>query len=245
MRPKIGVFSFSSCEGCQLQILNLEREIPAIAGLVELVNFREAMNKISDDYAIAFVEGSITREKEVAEVEAIRKQAKILVSLGACAHLGGVNSLKNPKPKEEWLKTVYKTTDVFTDTFETKRVSDVVKVDYDIPGCPIDKFEFVRTVFALLAGVAPRLPDKPVCAECRVKPNPCLVEDNELCLGSITRAGCGAICPTYGEECVACRGVLKDANIKGLTKILNDRGHSKTAINGKLELFNLLAKIEV
>ena len=138
---------------------------------VDIVNFREAMSEKGQDYEVAFVEGSITREEEVIEVKKIRSQAKVLIAIGACAHLGGVNSLKMLHPKETWVKSVYGRDDVFKDTIDTKRISDVVEVDHTIPGCPIDKGEFLRVLSSLLLGAKPVLPDHPVCVECKKNEN--------------------------------------------------------------------------
>ena len=243
--PKVGVFSFTSCEGCQLQILNLEDELPSIIERIEIVNFREAMTEKGTDYDIAFVEGSITMESEVGELKKIRETAGVLIAIGACAALGGVNNLKNLHPKEKWLPGVYQRDDLFTGTTHTRRISDVVKVDFVIPGCPIDKGEFIRFVSYLLIGIEPRLPDYPVCVECRSRGNACIVEDDGWCLGSVTRAGCEAICPTFGESCAGCRGILEDANIPGLVTVLNSKGFSTEEVRKKFELYNQLENIEV
>ncbi|MFQ5586785.1 MAG: NADH:ubiquinone oxidoreductase [Thermodesulfobacteriota bacterium] len=245
MKPKIGVFSFTSCEGCQLQILNLEEELVSLLGQIEFVNFREAMSEKGDDYQIAFVEGSITRESEIEVVKEIRTRAEILIALGACAHLGGVNNLKHLHPRGRWIPSVYGRDDLFTDTMPTKRVEDIVPVDYTIPGCPIDKLEFLRCVQALLVKTAPRLPDYPVCVECRSKGNVCLVEQGKWCLGPVTRAGCDAICPTFRDPCAGCRGILKEANIESLVTILKEKGLTKDDIRSKFELFNEMEGIEI
>lgn len=243
-KPKVGVFSFTSCEGCQLQILNLEKEFLDMLKCVDIVNFREAMSEKGQDYEVAFVEGSITREEEVTQVKKIRSQAKVLIAIGACAHLGGVNSLKMLHPKETWVKSVYGRDDLFKDTIDTRRVSDVVEVDHTIPGCPIDKGEFLRVLSSLLLGAKPVLPDHPVCVECRSKGNPCIIEEGGWCLGPVTRAGCDAICPTYGESCAGCRGVLPEGSVEELTEILMENGYTRDEVAGKFQLYNLLQDIK-
>jgi len=237
-KPRIGIFSFTSCEGCQLQILNLEDEIPALINHIEIVNFREASSYRDENYEIAFVEGSITRESEIGELKRIRRNAKILVALGACAHLGGINNLKNMHPPHLWLSTVYGRMDLFSDTFPTRRIQDVVPVDMVIPGCPIRKEEFLQFVKALILQIRPRLPDYPVCVECRSRANICLVEEDKWCLGSITRAGCDALCPTYREACIGCRGLVENPNVEALISILKDKGYTKEEIIQKLTIFN-------
>jgi coenzyme F420-reducing hydrogenase gamma subunit len=245
MKPKIGVFSFTSCEGCQLQILNLEEEFTSLIDQIEFVNFREAMSEKGEDYQIAFIEGSITMESEIEVLERIREKAEILIALGACAHLGGVNNLKNLHPRDEWLPSVYNRNDLFTDTIPTKRIHDVVPVDYVIPGCPIDKCEFLRFVQALILKIEPRFPDYPVCIECRSKGNVCLVEQGRWCLGSVTNAGCNAICPTYKDSCVGCRGLVEEPNMESLVNILLEKGLTKDEIRSKFNLFNGLEDIEI
>lgn len=238
MRPKVAVFSFTSCEGCQLQILNLEEEFTTLLGQIDFVNFREMMSEKGEDYQIAFIEGSITRESEICELKHIREKAGVLIALGACAHLGGVNVLKNLHSQDTWLKSVYGREDIFSDTIPVKRVRDVVDVDYEMPGCPIDKGEFLRFIKALLLNIKPRLPDYPVCVECRSKGTVCLVEQGGWCLGSVTIAGCDAICPTYKESCTGCRGLVEGPNIESLFNILMEKGFSRRDIYSKFELFN-------
>lgn len=245
MKPKIGVFSFTSCEGCQLQILNLEDEIPSLIDQIEFVNFREAMSEKGQDYEIAFVEGSITRESEIEELKRIRETAKVLIAIGACADLGGVNVLKNFQPRQTWLQSVYGRQDLFSDTMPVRRIKDVVTVDFVIPGCPIDKKEFLRFVQELLLNINPRLPDYPVCVECRIRGNVCLVEEGKWCLGSVTRAGCNAICPTYREACIACRGLVEEPNIESLTNILMGNGLTRDQIREKFKVFNGLEGIKI
>ncbi|MBI5756526.1 MAG: NADH:ubiquinone oxidoreductase [Nitrospirae bacterium] len=245
MKPKIGVFSFTSCEGCQLQILNLEDEFMTLIDYIEFVNFREAISEKGEDYEIAFVEGSITRESEIAELKNIRERAKILIALGTCSHLGGINVLKNFHPQDSWLPSVYGRKDLFTDTIRTKRIKDVVPVDLVIPGCPIDKGEFLRFVQALLLRIKPVLPNYPVCVECRTKGNVCLVEEGKWCLGSVTRAGCGAICPTYRDSCSGCRGLVSEPNIESLCNILMEKGLTKEDVRDKFNIFNGLETINI
>ena len=257
-RPKIAIFSFTSCEGCQLQILNLEREFVELLSQVEIVNFREAIDDRGDDYEIAFVEGSVTTDAEADEVREIRAKAKVIVAIGACAHLGGVNNLKDLHPRAEWLDKVYGGAKLAgaESSIETLRVSDVVEVDYVLPGCPIDKGEFLSLVTSLLLGGAPALPKRPVCVECRSKGNACLVEleagefedagkKGGWCLGSVTRAGCDAICPTYGDPCVACRGIVEEANTVSLVEILAEKGYTTEEVKAKFEFFNLKEKIKL
>jgi coenzyme F420-reducing hydrogenase gamma subunit len=237
-RPKIAIFSLTSCEGCQLQILNLEREFVELLSQVEIVNFREAIDDRRDDYEIAFIEGSVTTPGEAEEAREIRERARVVVAIGACAHLGGVNNLKNLHPRAQWLATVYGDAKIVTESHETKKVSEVVPVDFVLPGCPIDKGEFLSLVTSLLLGASHAPPDRPVCVECRSKDNVCLIEEGRWCLGSVTRAGCDAICPTYGDPCAGCRGILEEANTVSLAEILAEKGYTTEEVRAKFELFN-------
>ena len=167
MKPRVAFFDFASCEGCQLQIANLEEEILDLISIVDVVSFREIMKEHSDDYDIAFVEGSIMRPIDADRLRKIRSNAKILVALGACATSGGINKIRNQWPAEEVKKEVYGDADIedneFFDAFQTKAVNEVVPVDYYIYGCPIDRDEFKHVVTALALGKKPEIPNYPVC----------------------------------------------------------------------------------
>jgi len=244
MKPKIGVFSFTSCEGCQLTILNLEEEILALLGHLEIVNFREAVDEKRSDYDVAFVEGSITRESEAEELRRIREAAKFLVAIGACACIGGVNALKSLHDPEETGKAVYGEGAVHFDTLPVRRVRDVVPVDYEMHGCPVSKKEFLRVTAELLLGCVPRMPVDAVCNECKALANVCLWDKGECCLGVVTREGCGAICPTYGEGCAGCRGFVDHPNLDSLVEVMRDRGISPSEIRNRLTRFNALTPLE-
>ncbi len=238
MKPKIAFFDFASCEGCQLQVVNLEMEIPTLIGLVDIVAFREAMTEASDDYAIAFVEGSITRESDIPRLQKIREHAQILVALGACACTGGVNALKNKMGMARVRIMVYGDNASLYETFPARPVHAVVPVDYQIPGCPIHKEEFVRVVQALLLGKKPEIPDYPVCVECKLRDNLCVYELGQKCLGPITRAGCGAWCPSNLDACEGCRGYISDPNKNGQADIMAKFGLSPEMIKKGFRLFN-------
>ena len=232
MKPKVAFFDFASCEGCQLQIANLEENVIDVAEVVDVVAFREVMKEHSDDYDIAFVEGSICRPIDEKRLKEIRKNAKILVALGACAHLGGVQKMGNQWTPEQNKKEVYPNADkkIISDNNEFfekpkhKALDEIVKVDYVIPGCPIDKTEFVKVVSNLIHGKKPTLPDYPVCVECKKAENICLFTIGKFCMGPIARAGCGAICPKYGSECVACRGYISNPHEKAQFDVLEKYG---------------------
>jgi sulfhydrogenase subunit delta len=224
MKPKIAFFDFASCEGCQLQVVNLEAEMLDVVGAVDIVQFREAMTEKSEDYAIAFVEGSITREKDIPRLQRIRKQASILVAMGACATIGGVNGLKNFQPLDEVRQYVYGEKASWYDTFPARPIDAVVPVDHYLHGCPIHKAEFLRVVQSLLLGKKPEIPSYPVCVECKRTGNVCVFELGLTCLGPVTRAGCGAWCPTYRDSCAGCRGLVPNPNLNAEKEVLGKYG---------------------
>ncbi|MBI5409857.1 MAG: NADH:ubiquinone oxidoreductase [Nitrospirae bacterium] len=235
-RPKVGFFEFSSCEGCQLQIVNNESTLLDFLSLVEVVSFREAMTEKSDDYEIAFIEGSITRDDEVKRLKRIRKNAKILVALGSCACFGGVNQLKNRFKNLNWVKKeVYGRHPV--DTEPVRAVEDVVKVDLKIYGCPVKKEEVEKSVLHIALGKSIEIPKYPVCMECKANENICLFDLGELCLGPVTRAGCNSWCPNSRAGCWGCRGPADDANVEYMKKIMKEKGFSEEAILERLECF--------
>ncbi len=235
-RPRVAFFELSSCEGCQLQLLNNEATLLEFLALLEIVRFREGMKEASDDYEIAFVEGSVTRKDEEERLRNIRAQAKIVVALGSCACFGGVNQLKNRFHDLEWVKQeVYGSWPV--DTQEAKPLSAFIAVDLEIYGCPIKKEEVERIVTDLVLGQQVRHPQYPVCMECKAQENICLFDLGEPCLGPVTRAGCDAWCPSNRLGCWGCRGPAPEANLTQLYAIMRDRGISQERILDRLECF--------
>ena len=166
-RPKVAFFDFTSCEGCQLSKLNLEEDLLGILDLVEIVNFREAISDRRDDYEIAFVEGSISTPHCVERIHKIRRQATVLVALGACAHIGGVNAIRNRMNIDAVKEEVYGKDKYLFPSIKAQAVSDVVKVDFYVPGCPMDNQEFKRILSAILTGQHPFIPEFAVCVECK------------------------------------------------------------------------------
>ena len=186
MRPRVAFFELTSCEGCQLQIVNKEATLVDFLSLIEVVSFREAMTEKSDDYDIAFVEGCVTRKDEVARLKDIRETAKILVAFGSCACFGGVSQLKNRFADMEWVKKeVYG--DHPIESEKARPLAAEVKVDLEIYGCPVKKEEVEKIVTNLVLGKAVHHPQYPVCHECKGNENICLFDLGEPCLGPVTR----------------------------------------------------------
>lgn len=239
-KPRVAIFDFACCEGCQLQIVNMEEEILDLVSLVTPVEWREAMSEQSEEYDIAIIEGSITRPEDEERLRQIRAKAKILVALGACAALGGVNKLKNLSPMDKALSTVYgkDAGQPHLATAPTKAVHEVVQVDAKIHGCPINGAEFAHAVRSLAIGRKPLTPNYPVCVECKMRGNPCRYEYNEVCLGPITRAGCNAPCPSAGFWCFGCRGTVDDPNVNAAQDVMNTYGKTVDDLKGRMALFN-------
>ncbi|ASQ91242.1 NADH:ubiquinone oxidoreductase [Prosthecochloris sp. GSB1] len=233
---KIGSFDFTCCEGCQLQLANRESTLPAFLELLDIRNFREISSERHDDYDIALVEGSISREDEIERLKTIRKNAKILIAYGSCACFGGVNSLKNRIPTQEAVREVYGEHRV--DTMPVRKINDVVKVDFSIPGCPVSKEEVERIVVSIATGSMTGLPKYPVCVECKQRLNTCLFDLGEICLGPITRAGCDAVCTSGKTACLGCRGPADDINFLSFMQLVADKGLSHEELEEKLGFYN-------
>jgi sulfhydrogenase subunit delta len=238
MKPKVAFFDFTSCEGCQLTVVDSLQTHLDLLDAVEIVQFREAISERGEDYAVAFVEGSCTRESDEERLKQIREQAAILVALGSCAHLGGVNAIKNLSPLENVRKYVYGDKYEWFSTYAARPISAVVKVDAVIPGCPIDREEFIQVVKAVLLGKKPPIPDYPLCVECKLKENVCLYDKGGVCAGPVTRAGCGAICPTYGDSCEGCRGMISNPNRDSMQSVMAARGLTVDDIMARMTMFN-------
>jgi len=242
MKPKVAFFDFSSCEGCQLQIADLEEEIIDLISIVDVVSFREVMKEHSDDYDIAIIEGSIMRPMDELRLRKIRNNAKIVVALGACATIGGVNKIRNQWTPKEVLKEVYGNADInhnkYFEVFETKALDEVIKVDYYIHGCPINRDEFKQVVTSLALGKTPEIPTYPVCVECKKNENICLFEQGKFCLGPITRAGCNSICPTNGSACDGCRGILQKPDIECITELLQKYDLTYEQLTERCTMYN-------
>lgn len=235
-RPKVAFFELSSCEGCQLQLLNNEATLFDFLSLFEIVRFREGVTGGTDDYQIAFVEGCVTRPDELDRLRGYREQAQVLVALGSCACFGGVNQLKNRFNDLGWVKEkVYGNYSV--ETTDARPLADFVQVDLQIYGCPVKKEEVERIVTDLVVGKTVVHPKFPVCMECKANENICVYDLGEPCLGPITRAGCGAWCPESRFGCWGCRGPAVEANVEQLIEIMKTHGFSEESILDRLECF--------
>ncbi|MBD3296395.1 MAG: cytochrome B [Candidatus Omnitrophica bacterium] len=237
-KVRIAFFDFADCEGCQLQLTYLNENFLGLLDHCEIVSFREAMSEHSDDYDIAFVEGSITRKHDEERVKKIRENAKIVIAYGSCASLGGVNGLRRRYSDEEAKEIVYKGREFPLEAGWPRPVHEVVKVDYFIHGCPSNNDETIKAVKSILLGKGYKPPTYPVCVECKLKENVCLFEKGQVCMGPVTRAGCGAWCPSYGNTCYSCRGLLDNPAEQGQTDLLEKYGYTIEDITEKFDLYN-------
>lgn len=236
-RPKVAFFDFTCCEGCQLTVLDTLQNDLGLLNAVEIVNFREAISERGQDYQIAFIEGSCSRPADEDRLRGIREQADIVVALGACAHLGGINAIKNRQPLPFVRQFVYGDKADWYDTYAVRPIDEVIEVDAVVPGCPIDGDEFSQIVKMLLRGRIPELNEVPICVDCKMMENTCVFTRGGVCLGPITRSGCGARCPSYGTGCEGCHGLLSEPNMESFYEVLAEHGLTPADIEAKLSLF--------
>jgi sulfhydrogenase subunit delta len=239
-RPKLAVWKFSSCDGCQLTLLDCEDELLAVAEAVEIAYFPEATSAVVEGpYDLSLVEGSVSTPHDAERIHEIREQSRLLVTIGACATAGGIQALRNVADVQEWIPLVYPRPDFISTLATSTPIADHVPVDLELRGCPISKEQLLETITALLAGRRPRLPTTSVCFECKARGTPCvLVARGTPCLGPVTQAGCGAICPAYARGCYGCFGPMETPNTAALARRWLELGADETAIVRALRTFN-------
>jgi sulfhydrogenase subunit delta len=239
-KPKIAVYKFSSCDGCQLSILNLEDELLDLVGAVEIAFFLETRRRVlPPPYHVGLVEGSISTPDEEVHIRQVRRDCKFLVAIGACATSGGIQALRNWADVEAYKQTVYPEP-AFLKTLETSTgIASHVFVDFELRGCPVNKDQIFELVAALLIGRKPDIPTHSVCVECKRRGYPCvLVSKGEPCLGPITQTGCGALCPGLSRPCYGCFGPMEQPNISSLGGWFNRLGFTPGDIKRMLRTFN-------
>jgi sulfhydrogenase subunit delta len=225
-------------EGCQLVALDLNpEELLDVLSIIDIVKFREAISETSDVYDIAIVEGSIVRDSDIPRLKKIRETAKIVVAFGACAHIGGINALKNFQSKEDYQKAVYPQAPHKYEASTARAISEIIKVDAFVPGCPVDTREFWRVIKNLVLGKDPDIPTYPVCVECKRNENICVYEKGIQCLGPVIRAGCNARCPSNGGYCFGCRGMIPEPNLHSQQDIMQKYGLTLEQMQDKFKLF--------
>jgi sulfhydrogenase subunit delta len=239
-RPKIAVFKFASCDGCQLSLLDAEDELLGIVGAVEIAYFPEASRTMrKGPYDIGLVEGSITTHHDAQRIQEVRRECKTLVTIGACATAGGIQALRNWKDVNEFIRVVYATPQFISTLKLSTPIAEHVPVDFELRGCPINKLHLVELVAAMVAGRKPNIPTHSTCVECKRKGNVCItVARGTACLGPVTQAGCGALCPSYDRGCYGCYGPMESPNTSSLSNQLHILGQSSDQIVRAFRGFN-------
>lgn len=218
--PKLAVYKFASCDGCQLSLLDAEDELLAVAEVVQIANFPEASREVLDGpYDLTLVEGSITTQHDAERIHSIRAESKFLVTIGACATAGGIQALRNWADVDEFARYVYAHPE-YLETLDTSRpVAELVPVDFELRGCPISKYQLLEVITAFLQGRQPNISSSSVCAECKLRGTTCIMVAGGIpCLGPVTQAGCGAICPSYDRGCYGCFGPMESPNTDSLAR---------------------------
>jgi coenzyme F420-reducing hydrogenase gamma subunit len=239
-RPTLAVWKFASCDGCQLSLLDLEPELLALAHAVQIAHFNEMTRAhIEGPYDVSLVEGSITTDDDRARIVEIREQSHYLVTIGACAATGGIQALRNFAEPGVFASLIYAHPEYLHSLDRSTPVSDHVSVDYELRGCPIDRFQLLEVILALLAHRRPLIATHSVCQECKARGTVCLLVSSETaCLGPVTRAGCNGLCPSVGRGCFGCFGPSEGANVDSLVSWLRSRGHGDDSLVRLLQTFN-------
>jgi sulfhydrogenase subunit delta len=242
--PTLAVWKFASCDGCQLTLLDCEDELLALASQVRIAHFLEASSEVlPGPYDLSLVEGSITTPADAQRIQRVREQSRTLVTIGACATSGGIQALRNFGDVEEFRAAVY-ASPAYIDTLATSTpIAAHVPVDFELRGCPIDKRQLIELITAFLAGRKPDVPDTSVCTECKRRGLTCvMVAHGTPCLGPVTHAGCGALCPAVGRGCYGCFGPMTGANLPALIGQLHECGMSERSVDLVLSTFNAAAE---
>lgn len=238
-KPTIAIVSLTCCEGCQVAILDLGARFLELAAQIKIGDFAFLEDKDEmPRYDIIFVEGAPITEENISRLKDLRERSDFLVALGACAALGGIAEIKNYQDKNERMRYVYKNFEGINNP-DIKPLSAYVKVDLEIPGCPINNEEFLTIVKKFLAGVPAKIPQRPVCYECQIKQNKCLLQEGQPCLGPIILGGCNAVCPTSAYPCDGCRGPLKEVKYDNLSRQLIKQGYNQREIEMIMQRFGI------
>ncbi|HYA57553.1 MAG TPA: oxidoreductase [Thermoplasmata archaeon] len=239
-KPRLAVFKFASCDGCQLSVLDCEDELLAVAGAVDIANFMEASSAVVDGpYDLTLVEGSVTTPEDARRIREVRAQSRVLVTIGACATSGGIQALRNFADVEEYRSVVYAHPEYLSTLATSTGIAEHVPVDFELRGCPISKYQLLEVVSAFLDRRTPNVSTDSVCIECKRRGNVCvLVAHGTPCLGPVTQAGCGAICPAYRRGCYGCFGPQPTPNSTSLTAKLEEVGMAPEVVKRFYRTFN-------
>jgi len=243
-KPKLAVWKFASCDGCQLSLLDCEEELLDIVGEIDLAYFPEATRAVmKGPYDISLVEGSITTPHDEERIHKIRRKSKVLVTIGACATAGGIQALRNFKNVDEFISIVYASPEYIETLSKSTPISDHIPVDFELRGCPINKYQLIELVSAYLNGRKPNLPTYSLCMECKQLGNICvMVAHGTPCLGPVTQAGCGALCPSFNRGCYGCFGPKETPNTSSLGKQWEELGTPRDDIMRAFRGFNAFSE---
>ena len=242
-KPRIAVFKFASCDGCQLSLLDAEDELLGVAEAVDIVYFPEASRTmLKGPYDIGLVEGSITTHHDAGRIQQVRRQCRTLITIGACATAGGIQALRNWKDVDEFIRVVYATPQYISTLKMSTPIAEHVPVDFEVRGCPINKQQLIELITAMLAGRKPNIPAYSVCIECKRRGTVCVVVARGVaCLGPVTQAGCGALCPSFDRGCYGCYGPMESPNTGSLTNQFRILGQSDQQIAQSFRSYNAWA----
>jgi sulfhydrogenase subunit delta len=235
----LAVWKFASCDGCQLSLLDCEDELLALAEAVEIAHFREASRTVArGPYDLSLVEGSITTRRDAERIHEVRRVSRRLVTIGACATAGGIQALRNFRDVEEFRAVVYASPE-YIDTLATSTaIAAHVRVDFELRGCPIDKRQLLEVISAFLNDRRPQVSPHSVCIECKLRGTVCVQVTGTPCLGPVTHAGCGALCPAYARGCYGCYGPMETPNTAAMAGALRGVGASERDVVQLFRTFN-------
>jgi coenzyme F420-reducing hydrogenase gamma subunit len=254
-KPRLAVFKFASCDGCQLSLLDLEEWLLELGGAVEIAYFREATSLASEGpFDLTLIDGSITTAADAERIKSIRARSGRLVALGACATAGGIQALRNFVDVRDLCRIVYARPEYISTLATSTAISEHVPVDFELRGCPPNRLQLLEVVSAFLNARAPAVAAHSVCLECKLRGNVCVMvvdqprEPSEgsrplprgtplgeaqlrprgtPCLGPVTHAGCGAICPAYHRGCYGCFGPMEAPNTGSMAAAFAAAGRSR------------------
>ncbi len=243
-KPSIAVFKFASCDGCQLSLIDAEDELLAVASAVEIAHFPEVTrHSIRGPYDIGLVEGSITTPSDVERIRDVRKQCRALITLGACATAGGIQALRNWKDVKDFARLIYASPAVISTLDRSMPVGSYVHVDFELRGCPINKVQLIEVLSAFINKRKPNIPTHSVCIDCKLKGNVCVMTAQGVpCLGPVTQAGCGGLCPAVHRGCYGCFGPMENPNTASLSSQFSQLGCSRNDVMRAFRGFNAYAE---
>ncbi|KZL16272.1 NAD-reducing hydrogenase HoxS subunit delta [Pseudovibrio axinellae] len=243
-KPKLAVWKFASCDGCQLSLLDCEDELLAVADRITIANFMEASSNVIDGpYDLSLVEGSITTPHDRERIRDVRRQSKFLITIGACATAGGIQALRNFTDTRELLSVVYASPEYISTLNTSTPISEHVKIDFELRGCPINKTQLLEVINAFLNKRKPNVSPHSVCIECKKRGTACImVAHGTACMGPVTQAGCGAICPSYNRGCYGCYGPMEAPNTSSLVKWMRNLGVPEDELLRMFKTYNVGAE---